>query len=156
MKRENQILVAGIGNTIRGDDGVGIHLARRLKEILPPRFEIRELTTAGLSLLETISGYGKVILIDAIQTPKGKPGQVYHLSLQDFKHSSNLSSTHGLDLKQVVELKNKLMGGKIPQVEVLAVEARKLDEFSEKLSPELEKEFDGIVEKVRTEIEMEN
>ena len=42
-------LILGIGNTIRGDDGVGIHLARRLREILPPHFEIKELATAGLS-----------------------------------------------------------------------------------------------------------
>jgi len=157
MKRENQILVAGIGNTIRGDDGVGIHLARKLREILPPRFEIKELATAGLDLMEAISGHGKVILIDAIQTPDGKPGQVYHLSLQDVKYSSNLTSTHALDLKQVVELKRKLTSREMPEkVDVLAVEARRLDEFSEKLSPELERQFDEIVEKVRAEIETEN
>lgn len=153
MKKEDQILVLGIGNTIKGDDGVGIYLARRLREILPPRFEIKELATAGLDLIEAISGYGKVILIDAIQTPDGEPGQVYHLSLQEFKQSCNLSSTHTLNLRQVVELGEKLTGGKMPQVEVLAVEARRLDEFSEKLSPELEERFDEIVEKVRIEIE---
>lgn len=153
MKKEDQILVLGIGNTIRGDDGVGIHLARRLRKTLPWRFEIKELATAGLDLIEAISGYDKVILIDAIQIPDGEPGQVYHLSLQEFESSSNLSSTHALNLKQVVELGEKLTGGKMPQVEVLAVEARRLDEFSEELSPEVEERFDEIVEKVRAKID---
>ena len=156
MKREDQILVAGIGNTIRGDDSVGIHLARRLKGILPSRFEIKELATAGLDLIDAISGYGKVILIDAIQTHNGRPGEVYRLSLKDFKYSSNLTSGHALDLKQVVELEGRLMGRKIPPVEVLAVEARRLNEFSEELSHELKEQFDEITEKVRAEIEMEN
>lgn len=148
MEKESQVLVLGIGNTIRGDDGIGIFLARRLREALPPGFETKELATAGLDLMEAISGYSKVILIDAIQTLDGKPGQVYHLSLEEFKSSSNLSSTHGLNLKQVVELGEKLTGGRIPRIEVLAVEARRLDEFSQDLSPELKEQFDKIVEKI--------
>lgn len=139
---------------IRGDDGIGIHLARKLKQVLPPRFEIKELDTAGLDLMEAISGYDKVILIDAIQTANGEPGQIYHLSLEDFKYSSNLSSTHALDLKQVLELGKKLMGEKMPdKIEILAVEARRVNEFKETLSPELEEQFDKIVEKIRSEIE---
>ena len=151
---KNQILVLGIGNMIRGDDGIGIHLVRRLKQILPQKYQIKELSTAGLDLLEAISGFSKVILIDAIQTPDGEPGQIYHLSLEDFKNSSNLSSTHALDLKQVLELGKKLMGEKMPEkIEILAVEARRLNEFKETLSPELEEQFDRIVDKVRREIE---
>ena len=41
----------------------------------------------------------------------------------------------------------------MPEVEVLAVEAIRLNEFSEKLSPQLEEQFDKIVETVKTEIE---
>ncbi len=148
-----QTLVLGIGNTIRGDDGVGIHLARKLKQILPKRYKIKELATAGLDLMEEIAGYSKVILIDAIQTPSGEPGCVYHLSLQNFKSSCNLSSTHTLNIKQVLELGKKLMGEEMPQVEILAVEAKRLDEFSERLTPALEEQFDGIVNKIRGEIE---
>ena len=78
-------LVLGVGNEIRGDGGIGIYLARRLKKTLPRTFKIKELTTAGLDLLEAVSGFNRVILIDAIQTTGGFPGQVYHLRLDDFK-----------------------------------------------------------------------
>ena len=150
-------LVLGVGNTIRGDDGVGIHLARKLREILPSIFEIKELATAGLDLMEAISGYSKVFLIDAIHTPNAEPGQVYRLALGNFKYSSNLSSTHALNLKQVLDLGRKLMDSKMPkEIEILAVEAPCLNKFSEGLSPELETKFEEIVEKVRSEIEKEN
>ena len=151
---KNQILVLGIGNTIRGDDGIGIHLVRKLKQILPQKYQIKELSTAGLDLMDAISGFSEVILIDAIQTPEGEPGQIYHLSLEDFKSSSNLSSTHALDLKQILELGKRLMGKKMPdKIEILAVEAPQVNEFKETLSPELEGQFDIIVDKVRREIE---
>jgi hydrogenase maturation protease len=154
MKKENQVLIIGIGNTIRGDDGIGILLARKLRETLPQDFEIRESDNGSLDLLNTISGYGKVILIDTIQTPNGKPGEVHRLSLQDLKYSSNLSSMHALGLRQTIELKKRIMDGKIPEkIEVLAVEAKNLDEFSDDLSPELKERFGKIVETVRSEIE---
>ncbi|MFH1784289.1 MAG: hydrogenase maturation protease [bacterium] len=157
MKKEDQILVLGIGNEIRGDDGVGIHLARRLKEILPSRYEIKELTTAGLDLMWAISGYGEVFLIDAINTPGGVPGEVYHLELEDSRYSSNVSSFHALNLAQVLELGRKLIGDRMPdKIKLLVVEAPRVNEFSQNLSPEIEEQFDDIVEDLRTEIETEN
>ena len=104
MEKQDRILVAGIGNTIRGDDGIGIYLTRRLKKVLPSRFDVKELSAGGLDLMQAISGYDKAILIDAIQTSGGATGEVYRLSLEDFKHSSNLSSTHALGLKEAVKL----------------------------------------------------
>lgn len=156
MERKNRILILGIGNTIRGDDGLGVYLVRRLREILPQRFEIKELATAGLDLVEAVSGYDKVILIDAIQNPGGEPGQIYHLSLGDLRYSFNLSSTHTFSITEVLELGRRLTGEKIPQVEILAVEAKSLNEFSQNLSPELKQRFDNIVEKVKTEIVNQN
>ena len=156
MKANKQILILGIGNTIRGDDGVGIYLARKLRGILPRRFEIRESAAGGFDLLEAIYGYDKVILIDAIQTANAEPGQVYHFLLQDFQGSLRLSCSHSLGLSQVMEVGKKLMGESMPEVEVLAVEARRLNDFSETLSPELEEQFDDLVETVRAEIDKEN
>ena len=107
---------------------------------------------------------------------KGNDGQVINL-LVDCSHdySFNLSNAnrtqsdifpgincltscqtiHKLNLEPINALV-VLMDGKMPKVEVLAVEAKRLDEFKEGLSPELEEQFDKIVETVRTEIEMEN
>lgn len=152
MIAKSKVLVLGVGNTIRGDDGMGIHLARRLRGALPEKFEIRELPTAGLDLIDALSGYVKAILIDAVQTPEGKPGEVYRLSLQEFKNCFNLSSMHALDLSQVLELGKKIAKKHMPQVEIIAIEAKRINQFSEELSPQLKNNFDKIFDTVRTEI----
>jgi hydrogenase maturation protease len=153
MKKRKQILVLGVGNVIRGDDGIGIRLARRLKRILPSHFVIRELDTISLDLLELISGYSKVIFIDAIQTTCGIPGYIHHLSLQDLKYSSKLSSSHSINFRQIIELEKRLSGERGPQIEILAVESKRLNDFSERLSPELEEKFEKIIATVKSKIE---
>jgi len=149
MKRENRTLILGIGNMIRGDDGIGIRLVRKLKETLPSEFEIKEAAAAGLELIGIIAGFSRAIIIDAIQTSGGKPGQVYRLSPEEFKRACSYSSAHALGLIQIVELGKKLMGSEFPQVEVLGIEAREIGEFSQNLSPELEKQFSDTAEAVR-------
>lgn len=154
MKTKNQILVIGIGNVIRADDGLGIYLARRLREILPEqRYKIKELTAVERNLIDEFADYRKVILIDAIKTTKGIPGQIYHFSSPEFKSSFNLSSSHALDLNQMIKLGQELMGKGMPEVEVLAVEAKRVNDYSEELSPELQNQFENILQKIKDEIE---
>lgn len=145
----NNVLIAGIGNTIRGDDGLGIYLVRRLRETLPEKYTFREIGNAGLEFIEEIAGYKRVIIIDVIQTGNGKPGEVYKLSLAQFRLTGNLSTTHVLNLHQALMLGNKLFNRKIPPIEILAVEVLKVNEFSETLSAEIEKEFDNTLDIIK-------
>lgn len=153
MKQKGRTIVVGIGNPIRGDDGVAIRLVRKLREMLPQRFEVKESATAGLELMETILGYRRAILIDAIRTPEGVPGEVYRFDWQDSKRASYLPFSHAINLRQAVEMGAILGGQQMPAVEVLAVEAKKLDGFCEDLSPELEEKLDQIAAGIRATIE---
>ncbi len=153
VKQKGRTVVVGIGNPIRGDDGVAIRLVRKLREVLPPRFEVKESATAGLELMETILGYRRAILIDAIRTPEGVPGEVYRFDWQDSKVAPYLPFSHTINLGQVVEMGGMLGGQEMPAVEVLAVEAKRLDAFCEDLSPELEEKLDEIAAELRTAIQ---
>lgn len=146
-------LVLGIGNTIRGDDGIGIYVARALRKILPHDYQVKELSTGGLELMEAMSGYQKVFLIDAIRTLGATPGHVHHLSLQDFAYHHSLSSSHGLSLRQILEWGKKIVDKQMPEeVEIIAIEAPCVGEFAEGLSPRLQEQFAMIVERVKEEI----
>ncbi len=153
VERRVRTVVVGIGNTIRGDDGVGIRLVRKLRGSLPPQFEIKESATAGFELLDFILGYDRAVLVDAVQTPGGVAGQVYRFPLQEYSRSSQLPFSHSLTIRQLVEIGRVLGGSKMPAVEIVAVEAKQINDFSETLSPELEDKLDGIAEAVRSEIE---
>ena len=70
-------LVLGLGNPILTDDGVGIHVVRALaSHPLPPGVVLAEASLGGLRLLETILGYKQIVLVDAIQTANGHPGDI--------------------------------------------------------------------------------
>lgn len=59
-------LVLGLGNTIMGDEGVGVHVVRALaKEELPPEVECLDGGTGGFILLEPLQNADRIFLIDA-------------------------------------------------------------------------------------------
>jgi hydrogenase maturation protease len=74
-----RILVAGLGNILKRDDGLGPFVVERLRLLkLRKNVEVLELGTPGLSLLHYVEGYDKVIFVDAVQRG-GKPGSIYVL-----------------------------------------------------------------------------
>ena len=58
-------VVVGMGNTIRGDDGIGIYAVRILKERFAGReipVVFHEMEEANINLLERLMGYDKAII----------------------------------------------------------------------------------------------
>lgn len=84
-----RILVAGVGNVLRGDDGFGVELAWRLaKRELPACVKVIETGIGGMSLVqELMQGYAAVLLLDAHQSGSA-PGTLRLLepSLPDLSH----------------------------------------------------------------------
>ncbi len=146
-------LVLGIGNTILTDDGVGCKVAQRLEERLKghPDITVKETSLSGLSLLDEVAGYERLIIIDAIQTKSGKPGDIYKLSPEDFK-IGHMAVVHDLGLFSALEMGRKL-GMEMPrEVVIFAIEAKDMVTFSEKLSLEVEKAIPRAVGRVMREV----
>ncbi|MEJ2047740.1 MAG: hydrogenase maturation protease, partial [Dehalococcoidia bacterium] len=58
-------LILGIGNSILGDDGVGIRVARQLDRLVKDKnIDVVEANVDGLNLLDFILEYGRLIVID--------------------------------------------------------------------------------------------
>jgi hydrogenase maturation protease len=64
------ILIAGIGNVLLGDDGVGPYVARLLsaRYDFEEGIEVADLGTPALDLIDEIAGREAVILIDSVNT----------------------------------------------------------------------------------------
>ena len=74
-------LIAGFGNVLRGDDGFGVEVLRRLGErgVASDTVELLDVGTGGIRLAqELITPYDRLIIIDAT-TRGGPPGTVYSL-----------------------------------------------------------------------------
>jgi hydrogenase maturation protease len=147
-------LVLGMGNTILSDDGVGIRVAHEVANQLDnPQVTVVETSAAGLSLLDSIVGYDKVIIIDAIQTEKGRTGQTYRMGTADFSLTKHFSSPHQINLATALEL-GKMLNLAMPrEITVFAVEAEDITSFSEKCTPEVEKAIPEVVNMVLGELE---
>ncbi len=73
------VLVLGVGNTLLGDDGLGIHLLEQLCRSIDDSdgaVEFLEGGTRGLALLGSIAGRSALVLLDAVSLGS-VPGTVY-------------------------------------------------------------------------------
>lgn len=68
IRKDKQIKIIGIGNTLYSDEGVGVHLLPYLEEALSKysHVEIIEGATDGMKLLEPVEEADYLIIIDAI------------------------------------------------------------------------------------------
>jgi len=84
MENLGKILVLGIGNLLFKDEGFGIHVVEKMKEMdLPPDVEVIDGGIASNLFTYIIENRDKVVLIDSMKAG-GRPGTVYRLSEQQF------------------------------------------------------------------------
>ena len=144
-------LILGLGNPILTDDGVGIHVVRALRaRTLPPGVLFAEAGIGGLRLLEEIAGYERVILVDAILTPGGRPGEITLLEPRDLRTSLHSGSAHDLSFTAALELGREL-GMDIPEdphIKIVAIQAEDVQTLGEKMTPAVEASISGAVETV--------
>ena len=68
QQKDNGItLIMGLGNELLGDEGFGIHVARRLKQVrLPGHVKIAEGGVGGFDLLGYLDGVTRLLVIDVM------------------------------------------------------------------------------------------
>jgi hydrogenase maturation protease len=62
------VLVIGVGNEYRSDDGLGIYAARELRHRLPEDVSVREESGEGTSLIQGWEGFSHVVIVDAVSS----------------------------------------------------------------------------------------
>lgn len=80
----DKILIAGMGNILRRDDGFGVEVARRLtgRPTLPPAVKVIEVGIGGIHLVqELLDGYDVLVVVDAVERGSS-PGTVHVLEAE--------------------------------------------------------------------------
>ena len=127
-------LVLGMGNPILSDDGLGLVVARRLRELpMPGDVEVAESEVGGLRLLELVRGFTKVVIIDALRSG-GTPGEIKRLDADEFRGGHRYGSAHSIHLGTVLELGHQLGLPMPAEVVVYTAEALDVETFGEQLS----------------------
>lgn len=143
-------VVAGFGNVLRGDDGFGVEVVRRLQEEgrAPSGTVCLEIGTGGLALAqELLTPCDRLVIVDAM-TRGGEPGSLYMLRVEAVGRLTSLD-LHMAVPARVLELANAL--GALPrEVYLVGCEPSVVDDLTLDLSPPVQKAVDSALRDVQT------
>ena len=131
-------LLLGIGNTILGDDGAGVRCVNAVSRLVPPHPDlvIKDTAAAGLNLLDTILGYDRLIVVDAVLAGEENIGKVFRLSLANLQNHTGAVSLHSCGLTAVLALGRQLYDMQVPhEVTIIGIGIRAVDTVTESLTP---------------------
>jgi len=138
-----------------GDDSVGIHIVRRLKEELGSQMdlEFKELSMGGLRVIEELLGYDRVIIIDSIESTDMETGQIREFSSDEFKETEQTIAPHMTNFGTALELYKKLEPSKIPsEIRIFTISIEPKLTFSEELSEPVRAAATELVKKITWEV----
>ena len=160
---EQRTLILGLGNDVLMDDGIGPTLVNDIQKAftkiqnsnqssnfpLPTsNIDFENVFMGGLGILEFIQGYETVIIIDAIKTKGGIPGDIYQYTPADFRETTHLSSQHDASFLTALAFGEKL-GFVIPKkIHIIAIEIVEDRTFGNVFTEPLQKRYEEILKKV--------
>lgn len=147
----SETCVIGVGNAFRGDDGIGLIVARRITELALPGVTVLEQSGEGVALMEAWGDADQVIVVDAVSSGS-EPGTVHRFEAtgQPLPALFTGHSTHAFGLAEAIELARQL--DRLPdQLVVYGIEGRSF-EFDHELSPEVEEAAGVLVRQIAKEI----
>jgi hydrogenase maturation protease len=141
-------LVAGFGNVLRGDDGFGVEVIRRLRESdQHPAVELMEVGTAGIRLAqELLTPYERLIIVDAMARG-GPPGTVYVTEVQSVEAVGDIDMHLAVPSRALAVA--KALGGLPRQVFIVGCEPAEIDELTTDLTPHVRSAVDIALDHVR-------
>ncbi len=154
-----RVLIAGVGNVLRCDDGFGIAVADvlgRAPERLPPGARVIEVGIGGITLVhELMDGYDVLVLVDAVDR-RGAPGSLYVLEVT-VPEVAAIPALERLgiaaDMHEAVPGQALIMAGAVgalpPVVRMIGCQPAETEDFSMELGPRVRRAVPDAVETIR-------
>lgn len=116
----NRVLVAGLGNEMRGDDAAGLLAARAVRRLAQGGVDVEEFEGDMVSLAEAMAVHPEVIVVDAVQADVAA-GTVLELTPEQASECA-VASSHGLGVGSALALAR--VSGGTPSVRVFGIAGR--------------------------------
>jgi hydrogenase maturation protease len=145
-----RVLIAGVGNVLRGDDGFGVEVLHRLEQEIGPAAGITffESGTAGISLVQQLlDGFDALLILDALDRG-AEPGTVFVLEPEAARPGSSAAiDLHQAGPEAVLRLAGAL--GVLPRrTWVVGCQAAVCDELGGGLSDPVRRALPAAVRRV--------
>ena len=140
-------LIAGFGNVLRGDDGFGVEVIRRLQEREPiADVEVMEVGTAGIRLAqELLTPCDRLIIVDAMNRG-GAPGTVYVVQVESVDPAGEVDLHLAVPARALAVA--KALRALPPEVFIVGCEPGEVDELTTELTPPVQAVVDAVLEHI--------
>ncbi len=150
--KERKMVVVGLGNVFMRDDGIGIHVAREVRQRnLGTEVDVYDYQEMDLTLLEYFQGASKLVVVDALKSGN-PPGTVSKYSIAPREDTlTQLPSLHGLQLFDLFDLAKQAGLLSCPVI-IVGVEPKDCspgEEMSEELADALPRAVDEVIKELR-------
>jgi hydrogenase maturation protease len=124
VERRPRILIAGMGNILLRDDGVGVHAVKRFPPAVGREYRAVEVGCAVFDALHLFDWAERILLIDAMQAGR-PPGTVYRVdSLKDMDMGTMPASLHEFSVIQALEMVHR---DPMPAISIIGIEPEIID-----------------------------
>jgi hydrogenase maturation protease len=147
-----RVLVLGIGNVGRTDDGLGVHAVRLLVERyrFAPSVQIVEAGTRAIDFLEPLTAAELAVLVDAMEGP-GPAGTIYRLAAEKLpEEAAARFSGHSMGAVELLQLARQL--GRLPTVRIIAMQPLDARSLGMKLTAPVRERLSKLVETIVGEL----
>ncbi len=148
-----ETLVAGLGNSLMSDEGIGVAVLARLAERADryPRAEFVDLGSSAMRALHAMAGRRKAVFIDCAFMDE-EPGTLRRFTPEQVGSRKALAglSLHEGDLLKIIELSRSL-GECPPEVVIFGIQPQSI-EPGQALSPALSARLEEYADAVAAEL----
>jgi hydrogenase maturation protease len=144
MTKKNNLIIIGVGNPMRSDDGIGPKIIELLRQHKNLNCDLLDAGTDGLALLDVLQNYQRAIIIDAVNMGAAV-GTLRMFSPCEaiIEIRSDTLSTHGFGLAEVIKLMEQL--GIKTELTIVGIQPGNID-YGDKLSNEVAAKISDILE----------
>ena len=133
--QEVSTLVLGIGNLLKKDDGIGIHILNILDGMdLPEGVGLLDGGTAGIDIVPYLENIRRLIIVDALLAD-GAPGEIRIIQDGEIPAHGGLLAGHSGGIEDILDMAAALWNR--PETTVVGVIPADCESYEIGLSPEL-------------------
>lgn len=149
-----KIAILGMGNTLLSDDGVGIVIADRLRDVYEENefVDVMETSWGGFRVIDLLSGYDSAIIIDAIKTGDQPVGTIRKFGPSDFVHTVRMTAFHDINFATALQFAKQLEIPMPEDISIYTIEVEETERITEDLTPQVRLAGERCLKYIRKEI----
>jgi hydrogenase maturation protease len=151
----DRVAVLGLGNLVHTDDGAGVHAIQHLQRDsrVPAGVTLLDGGTQGLSLIPHISGFPRLVVIDAVDVGEA-PGTLIRFEGKALDGLPGKATVHQLGFADLM-VAMKLLGEPPGEVVVFGVQPLSVD-WGIELTPPVQETLPALLDAVIEQLEAWN